>query len=85
MNITYISISCLLLVLDFKEKINQTFNSYYLEMKEKKKTDYITRPDIPQVRTYRDYKDNKRHRIWFDSKWIIKEEILEEEDTYLHS
>ena len=54
-------------------------------MKEKKKTEYIARPDIPQVRTYRDYRDNKRHRIWFDSKWIIKEEILEEEDTYLHS
>ena len=67
------------------ENYNQTFILFTYGMKKEKKAEYITRPDIPQVRTYRDYKDNKRHRIWFDSKWIIKEEILEEEDTYLHS
>ena len=54
-------------------------------MEKEKKSEYITRPDLPQVRTWYDYRDNKRHRIWYDSKWIIKEEIFDnEEDTYLH-
>jgi len=51
-----------------------------------KKFEYVQRPDLPQVRTWFDYRDGKWHRIWFNSKWTIKEEILDkEEDTYLYS
>ena len=53
--------------------------------KKKEKAEYAQRPDMTQVRTWFDYRDGKWHRIWFNSKWIIKEEVFDkEEDTYLY-
>ena len=53
--------------------------------KEEKKSEYVYRPDLPQVRVYRDIKDGKWHRVRYNSKWTISEEVIEdEEDLFIH-